>query len=158
MTSWDRTTQKESEPDEEVAYETMVSTTLTASCLPQDGIVSRAQKKAAQRELRPALIMQQPSAYIDLFVAATKKEEASWSLWSPVVPLPDHEADAILANPSLKSRILTARSAYRDKASGSVAADAQGITSNLSEVRAKCRVVLRGYRDPDLELLSRHSP
>eukprot|EP00971_Amphidinium_carterae_P208200 4130986-Amphidinium_carterae.1 len=54
-------------------------------------------------------------------------------------------------SPSLHSVscILTARSAYRDKAAGSVDADSHGITNNIAAVRAKCRVVLRRYCDPD---------
>eukprot|EP00971_Amphidinium_carterae_P351029 6491868-Amphidinium_carterae.3 len=129
----------------------------TEGCL---GPVSRAEKKVAQRELPVSLILKQTCApgYIELFMAAARKEEQSWALWSPVAPVPDAEADKTMADPRMKSRILTARSAFRDKASGRVPADDHGVTTNLSDVRAKCRVVLRGYRDPDLELLSRHSP
>eukprot|EP00971_Amphidinium_carterae_P124105 2458293-Amphidinium_carterae.1 len=112
---------------------------LTATRLPDAGPVSRAEKKAAQRELPVGLILKQTPGYIELFMAAARKEEQSWALWSPVAPVPDAEADRIMADPRMKSRILTARSAFRDKASGTVPADEHGVTTNLSDVRAKCR-------------------
>eukprot|EP00971_Amphidinium_carterae_P279699 5552426-Amphidinium_carterae.2 len=92
---------------------------------------SRAEKKAAQRELPVSLI-----------------------LWNCSLPPPGrrNSPGPCVQNPDRY------RAACRDKASGSVLADQHGVSTQLSDVRAKCRVVLRGYRDPDLELLSRHSP
>eukprot|EP00971_Amphidinium_carterae_P306810 6097404-Amphidinium_carterae.3 len=94
----------------------------------------------------------QCSDYEDLFVAAAQKEGASWALWSLVVPVPDHEADAMLSNPALKSCILTARSANRDKASGSAAADGNYQTSFEAFAREPASVVARALTDCVVEL------
>eukprot|EP00971_Amphidinium_carterae_P091478 1811100-Amphidinium_carterae.1 len=128
---------EDSDPDD---WPLAPAAALTATRLPDTGIVSRAEKKAAQRELPVSIILQQQPASMELFLAAARKEEQSWALWSPVVPVDDEEAKLIMNNPSLKSRILTARAAFRDKASGSVPADQNGVSTQLSDVKAKCRV------------------
>ena len=43
---------------------------------------------------------------------------------------------------------MTARAAYRDKASGTVPSLPSGISQNVQDVQAKCRVVMRGLSDP----------
>eukprot|EP00971_Amphidinium_carterae_P254499 5052556-Amphidinium_carterae.2 len=53
---------------------------------------------------------------------------------------------------------MTDRSAFRDKASGTVPAFPSGISANIKDLQPKCRVVLRGYADPHLTELERHSP
>eukprot|EP00971_Amphidinium_carterae_P083719 1657112-Amphidinium_carterae.1 len=53
---------------------------------------------------------------------------------------------------------MTARAAYRDKAAGSVPCDHRGVSLSVEHLEAKCRVVLRGFDDPHLEQLDRHSP
>lgn len=108
--------------------------------------MTRQQVKALDREIPWRRIVEMPGSYVDKFLAAVYKEAESWASWNSVEPLlTDAQAAAVYRDPLLSQRILRSRAVYRDKALG------------VGEVRAKCRVVALGHRDPDLEVLRRTS-
>eukprot|EP00971_Amphidinium_carterae_P082694 1635674-Amphidinium_carterae.1 len=115
-------------------------------------------KRAVQKEIPPYVILQQAAAYVHLFILAARKEESSWFEWQSVRPLPKDEARKILNDPGCRHRIVSARAAYRDKSAGSCPSLPNGLAVNISDVQAKCRVVMRGYTDPHLPFLERHAP
>ena len=78
---------------------------------------------------------------------AIDKEANSWREWKSVQPLSHEQARQVLNDKILCKRILRTRACYRDQARG------QG------PLRAKCRIVCLGHRDPDLLLtLNRQAP
>ena len=78
------------------------------------------------------------------YLKAIDKEANSWLEWKSVEPLSHEQARKVLHDKILCKRIL--RTSYRDKARG------QG------PLRAKCRIVCLGHRDPDLFTLNRQAP
>eukprot|EP00971_Amphidinium_carterae_P221582 4398430-Amphidinium_carterae.1 len=124
---------------------------------PSDPLGSK-DKRAVQKEIPPSVILQQPQSYVDLFIAAAKKEESSWLKWKSVKAIPQQEAQRVLKDPSVRHRIMSARAAFRDKSAGSCPSLPNGLAVRIEDVQAKCRVVLRGYADPHLPYLDRHSP
>eukprot|EP00971_Amphidinium_carterae_P200354 3976035-Amphidinium_carterae.1 len=119
---------------------------------------SRKDKKALQRELPARVIAQLDQAFIDAFILAARKEEASWIHWGAVAPLSQTEVATLLGDRDSRNAVMTARAAFRDKASGTVPCDPRGVSLSVHDLQAKCRVVLRGFDDPHLEQLDRHSP
>eukprot|EP00971_Amphidinium_carterae_P340839 6479344-Amphidinium_carterae.1 len=53
---------------------------------------------------------------------------------------------------------MPARAAYRDKSAGTVPSMESGLAQHVADVIPKCRVVLKGFNDPHLQCLDRHSP
>ena len=109
-------------------------------------LLSRAEQKALDREIPWREIMQRGASVIAAFGEAVNKEWVNWCSFQPIKPLTDDQVVAIMADPRLKRRVLKARAAYRDKACGH------------GPLSAKCRVVLLGCCDPDLQSLFRNSP
>ena len=102
--------------------------------------------KQLQKELPWQWILQQSPSFVQQFVEAAQKEAASWEVWAPVKPVPPARAREILSNPSLRRRVMKARSLYRDKNIG------------FGDLKAKARVVIAGFTDPDLTTLQRYAP
>ena len=108
--------------------------------------LTRKELKALNREVPWREIVHQGGSVLRKYVESARKEHEQWQAWSSVRPLSDQEANAVLSDPVLRTRVLKSRACYRDKAQG------QG------ELRAKCRVVVLGHRDPDLTTISRDAP
>ena len=109
--------------------------------------LTRKELKALNREIPWREIVRQGGIIIfKKYVESARKEHEQWQTWASVKPLPDHETKKVLADPVLRTRVLRSRACYRDKNLG------QG------ELRAKCRVVVLGHKDPDLGSISRDSP
>ncbi|CAE7445643.1 RE2 [Symbiodinium sp. CCMP2592] len=108
--------------------------------------MTRKEVKALNREIPWREILKQPRVVFDKYVEAARKEHEQWGTWAPVRPLSDKEANEVLKDPLLRTRVLKSRACYRDKACG------QGA------LQAKCRVVVLGHRDPDLHAISRDAP
>ena len=94
--------------------------------------------------------MKEEPQVLQKYVEANKKEYQSWMQWNGVIPVPDDEAKAILADFTLKKRVIPARNAYRDKN--------RGAGPTIEDIMAKCRTVILGCLDPDLSSLNRTSP
>ncbi|CAE7223119.1 LZTR1 [Symbiodinium necroappetens] len=105
--------------------------------------MTRAEAKALDREIpwRKILELDQPD--IQAYVKAVEKEAKSWEEWGSVKALSHQEAHRILRDRILSKRVLRTRSCFRDKSKG------------LGELRAKCRVVALGHKDPDIYKLNR---
>ena len=105
--------------------------------------MTRAEAKALDREIpwRKILELDQPD--IQAYVKAVEKEAKSWEEWGSVKALSHQEAHRILRDRLLSKRVLRTRSCFRDKSKG------------LGELRAKCRVVALGHKDPDIYKLNR---
>lgn len=108
--------------------------------------LSRQEAKQLDREIPWREILQLPPAYVQKYLAAIEKEANSWLEWNSIQPLTEAEAKHVTTDPVLKHRILKSRAAYRDK------------NRSQGELRAKCRIVALGHRDPDLFNLERSSP
>ena len=106
--------------------------------------LSRQELKALDREIPWTQILKGPN--VNDYLQAITKEALSWQRWKSVEPLSHEQVKKVLADKVLCKRILRARACYRDKARG------QG------PLRAKCRVVCLGHRDPDLFSLNRQAP
>ena len=89
---------------------------------------SKKEKKALQREIPPKVILAQADPYVAKFVQAAQKEEASWIEWEAVTPLTREQARHFLKDPQAKRRVMSARAAYRDKASGTVPSLSSGLS------------------------------
>ena len=89
--------------------------------------------------------MSQPEEYIEEFVKAAQKEEASFMEWKSLKPVPPQEAQEILRDPVRRKRVITSRACYRDKNKG------------VPPLKAKTRIVARGNQDPDLKSLTRQA-
>eukprot|EP00913_Durusdinium_trenchii_P018382 g17267.t1 len=103
--------------------------------------LTRQEQKAIEKELHWKEIMAQSDDYIEEFVKATQKEEASFLQWKTLKPVPPDEAQKILNDPVLRKRVISSRACYRDK------------NKNVPPLRAKTRIVARGNQDPDLRSL-----
>ena len=121
------------------------STTSSPSTSPHQRL-TRQEAKQLDRELPWREVWNTPEAHIQKFLAAIEKEANSWSEWRSIRPLSQEEAARVRSDPLLRKRILRSRAAYRDKHRG------QG------ELKAKCRIVALGHKDPDLFDLTRSSP
>ena len=106
--------------------------------------LSRKELKQLDRELPWTQILR--SNDVAKYLKAIDKEATSWLDWKSVEPLSHDQARQVLNDKILCKRILRTRACYRDKARG------QG------PVRAKCRIVCLGHRDPDLFTLNRQAP
>ena len=106
--------------------------------------LSRKELKELDRELPWTQILR--SNDVAEYLKAIDKEATSWLDWKSVEPLSHDQARQVLNDKILCKRILRTRACYRDKARG------QG------PVRAKCRIVCLGHRDPDLFTLNRQAP
>eukprot|EP00434_Breviolum_minutum_P010232 symbB.v1.2.009030.t1/scaffold568.1/size186168/6 len=135
-------TSQESDDDD---FDAPPPTTMTAVPVYKQGM-SRQELKALDREIPWRRILEMSPSYIDKFIEAVIKESESWATWESVQPIEEQEANRILADPILKKRCIRSRACYRDKALG------------VGEVRAKCRIVALGHTDPDLAVLTRHTP
>eukprot|EP00971_Amphidinium_carterae_P325704 6456102-Amphidinium_carterae.1 len=111
----------------------------------QQGL-SRAKQKAMQKELPWQWIIKQPPSFVEKFAQAAREEAASWNKWSPLRPLDAAEAERVRSDPQMRKRILRARGLYRDKNNG------------VGELRAKARIVVQGFEDPDLATVQRYAP
>lgn len=107
--------------------------------------LTRQEQKAIEKELHWKEIMAQSDDYIEEFVKATQKEEASFLQWKTLKPVPPDEAQKILNDPVLRKRVISSRACYRDK------------NKNVPPLRAKTRIVARGNQDPDLRSLTRQA-
>ncbi|CAK0896632.1 unnamed protein product, partial [Prorocentrum cordatum] len=108
--------------------------------------MTRAERKACDREIPWREIMNLDGSTIQSFLQATRKEYSNWVKWVPMVALPDDVAKDMLNSPEIRKGCIRARCCYRDKNCG------QG------ELAAKCRGVAVGCSDPRLEALERRSP
>eukprot|EP00971_Amphidinium_carterae_P226963 4501708-Amphidinium_carterae.1 len=70
------------------------------------------------KEFPVSFILQQSPDFLAAFVSAMQAEYASWEKWGPAVPVPEKEAQAILADPSKRKRVMSARTIYRNKEQG----------------------------------------
>ena len=104
--------------------------------------MTRKEVKALNREIPWREIIKQPGVTLDKYVEAAGKEHEQRNTWAPVRPLSNEEANQVLKDPLLRTRVLKSRACYRDKACG------QGV------LQAKCRVVVLGHRDPDLHAIT----
>ena len=111
-----------------------------------DRTLTRQEAKQLDREIPWREIMTMPVMSQDAFIQSCTKEYEGWMKWTSVKPLTQKEADEVMADSTLRRRVLKSRAAYRDKARG------------IGKIRAKCRVVLIGCNDPDLRQLTRDSP
>eukprot|EP00971_Amphidinium_carterae_P145551 2884392-Amphidinium_carterae.1 len=91
-------------------------------------------------------------------MAAIRKEFDAWESWGVIEAVPEDEASRILACAQTRKRVMRSRAAYRDKSSGQVPTDSNGLAVNLQDIDPKCRVVILGHQDPDVRLLHRHAP
>ena len=105
--------------------------------------MSRAELKALDREIPWRKVLDMSPEHLEAFRQSVKKEYNSWLEWESVKPLSRAEADRVLKDKILAKRVLRSRSCFRDKAKG------------LGELKAKCRVVALGHRDPDVFHLNR---
>eukprot|EP00971_Amphidinium_carterae_P212051 4207657-Amphidinium_carterae.1 len=124
----------------------------------QGEVFTRREQKAIQKEIPWAVIARRSQPIIDKFIAAIHKEFSAWQTWDVIEPIAEAEAKRILSDPQLKKRVLRSRAAYRDKSSGQVATDRDGLAVDPDNIAAKCRIVLLGHQDPDVRLLDRHAP
>ena len=77
-----------------------------------------------------------------------QEEWQAWLKWGAIKPLTRKESLKILSDPKLRRRIFKCRRCFRDKNAG----------RGVSEVLAKCRMVVLGFNDPDLAFLDSDSP
>ena len=105
--------------------------------------LSRIEQKALDKELPWRFILDQDPEYVKAFIQSAKDEEASWKSWNSIRPLSPQEVAEVRRSPVLRSRIIKARAAYRDKSKGAF------------PLRAKTRVVAIGCADPDWYSLNR---
>ncbi|CAK0827160.1 unnamed protein product [Prorocentrum cordatum] len=108
--------------------------------------MTRAERKAYDREIPWREIMSMDGSTIQSFLQATRKEYSNWVKWAPMVAVPDDVAKDMLNSPETRKSCIRARCCYRDKNCG------QG------ELAAKCRGIAVGCSDPRLEALERRSP
>ncbi|CAK0846122.1 unnamed protein product, partial [Prorocentrum cordatum] len=108
--------------------------------------MTRAERKAYDRELLWRESMSMDGSTIQSFLQATRKEYSNWVKWAPMVAVADVVAKDMLNSPEIRKSCIRARCCYRDKNCG------QG------ELAAKCRGVAVGCSDPRLEALERRSP
>eukprot|EP00438_Fugacium_kawagutii_P005300 Skav213865 [mRNA] locus=scaffold2366:336381:344444:- [translate_table: standard] len=108
--------------------------------------MTRQERKALDRELPWRLIMKMGKEAVEAFVEANIKEYKSWLSWGSIKPLSPEQIQEIKSSPVLRRRIIPARNAYRDK------------NRQVPPLKAKCRTVIVGCRDPDLHVLDRTSP
>eukprot|EP00971_Amphidinium_carterae_P351190 6491962-Amphidinium_carterae.1 len=120
--------------------------------------MTRKDQKAINKEIPWQVIIRRSPELINRFVTAVKKEFTAWETWNVIEPVTEKEAARILTDASLKRRVLRSRAAYRDKSSGQVPTDADGISIDLNDLAPKCRVVILGHQDPDARILERHAP
>ena len=106
--------------------------------------LSRKELKQLDREVPWTQILR--TRDVPEYLKAIDKEANSWLEWKSVQPLSHEQARQVLNDKILCKRILRTRACYRDKARG------QG------PLRAKCRIVCLGHRDPDLFTLNRQAP
>ena len=106
--------------------------------------LSRKELKQLDREVPWTQILRGHN--VPEYLKAIDKEANSWLEWKSVQPLSHEQARQVLKDKILCKRILRTRACYRDKARG------QG------PLRAKCRSVCLGHRDPDLFTLNRQAP
>ena len=109
-------------------------------------LMTRQQQKALDRELPWRTILSKDKSYVAEFEKAIKKEETSWRDWGSVRPLTPQEVKQVMTDPVLRKRIIPSRAVYRDKNIG------------VPPLKAKCRVVAAGFKDPDLAQLPRFAP
>ena len=138
------TTSNTFQPTSTTTQPTQKPTTTTS--IPPHQRLTRQEAKQLDREIPWREILKMPEAKIQKYLAAVEKEASSWLEWQSIRPLSEAEAAKVLATPALAKRVLSARGAYRDKNRG------QG------ELKAKCRIVALGHRDPDIFQLDRSSP
>eukprot|EP00971_Amphidinium_carterae_P132972 2633234-Amphidinium_carterae.1 len=119
---------------------------------------TRREQKAIQKEIPWSVITRQSHAVVDKFITAIKKESTAWQTWDVIEPVTESEAKRILSDPQLKKRVLRSRAAYRDKSSGQVETDRDGLSVDPNNIAAKCRIVLLGHQDPDARIVDRHAP
>jgi len=108
--------------------------------------MTRAEIKALDREIPWRELITHPPEILYNYYEAIHKEAAKWNKFAPIRPLSKAEAEAVRRNPASRRRILKARAAYRDKNCG------------VGEVAAKCRMVLVGCNEPNLQDLQRNTP
>eukprot|EP00971_Amphidinium_carterae_P245681 4879021-Amphidinium_carterae.1 len=120
--------------------------TLTAEMDFEGQGMSRAKQKAMQKELPWQWIVKQSPSFVQQFVVAAQEEASSWDKWSPLRPLSAEEVNQVKGDPQLRKRILRARGLYRDKNNG------------VGALRAKARIVVQGFEDPDLATVQRYAP
>ena len=106
--------------------------------------LSRKELKQLDREIPWTQILR--TSHVPEYLKAIDKESTSWMEWKSVEPLSHDQAKQVLNDKILCKRILRTRACCRDKARG------QG------PLRAKCRIVCLGHRDPDLFSLNRQAP
>ena len=108
--------------------------------------MSRQERKAMDREIPWREIMKKDKGTLEAFIIANIKEFQSWLSWESIRALTEAESKAVYASAVLKRRIIPARNAYRDK------------NRSIPPLKAKCRTVVLGCLDPDMEILDRTSP
>ena len=113
---------------------------------PLKRLQSRKEAKALEREVPWRSILRLPPDQINDYVKSNQKEETGWQKWGSIEPVPDDEANAILADPQKKRRVLRSRACYRNK------------SRDPTKLIAKTRVVALGHLDPDLYKVARDSP
>jgi len=108
--------------------------------------MTRAQKKAMDREIPWQEILDSSPDVQQAFIQALKNEAESFDSYGSIAAIPDDEAEEIQADPIKKKHILRGRVCYRDKNVG------------RPPLKAKARAVALGFNDPRLRWLRRFSP
>lgn len=108
--------------------------------------VSRAEQKALDRGIPWREIDNKPVNVVLKYQDAIHKESAKWAKYAPTRVLNPKEAAQVYRDDRLRRRILKARAAYPGKNCG------------VGELFAKCRMVLIGCGEPDLEHLQWNTP
>ena len=97
-------------------------------------------------QLKARRILDLPQHEIQAYVAATEKGAKLWLDWGSIEPLNREEASKVFRDKILSKRVLRTRSCFWDKNKG------------VAPLKAKCRVVALGHRDPDVYHLTRECP
>ena len=117
-------------------YSSWMATETAGDSSDEDDDVPRTQRQAMKRELPWRTI---PEADVPAFVTAIQNEWNEWCKWS--------SCKAVVGSKVSKDLILPSRVCYRWKP-----------TPNTGGYKAKARIVIQGFRDPHLPLLTRDAP
>ena len=117
-------------------YSSWMATETAGDSSDDDDDVPRTQRQAMKRELPWRTI---PEADVPAFVTAIQNEWNEWCKWS--------SCKAVVGSKVSKDLILPSRVCYRWKP-----------TPNTGGYKAKARIVIQGFRDPHLPLLTRDAP
>ena len=111
----------------------------------RNSTLTRSELKKLDREIPWRKIVTFDNSTVDKYLEAAAKEVASFDKWAPIRPVSQELEATIRSDPRRARRVMKARCAYRDKNCG------------RGDLKAKARIVLSGFRDPDLRKLIRYA-